>query len=93
MRPICPTASALARAYSYDALGSLVAVPVGQVAAGPTAFAIGTEAALLAGAGIIALAVVEMLASPDVRRLEHHPVRPATSPNQPEPVATDSGQL
>ncbi|HVQ93425.1 MAG TPA: MFS transporter [Mycobacteriales bacterium] len=75
-------ADKLARVYSYDALGSLLAVPVGQLAAGPAALAIGTEAALLAGAGLIGLAVVGMLASPDVRRLEHHPAPPATSPDQ-----------
>jgi MFS family permease len=43
------------------------------------AVAIGTDAALLAGAGIIALAVVGMLASPDVRRLEHHATPADTS--------------
>jgi hypothetical protein len=51
------------------------------MAAGPAALAIGTEAALLAGTGIIGLAVVGILASPDVRRLEHHPASPATSPD------------
>jgi hypothetical protein len=86
-------ADKLARVYSYDALGSLLAVPVGQVAAGPAALAIGSEAALLAGAGIIGLTVVATLASPDVRRLEHHPVPPATSPDPPGTVATYSGQL
>lgn len=69
-------ADKLARVYSYDMLGSFVAMPVGQVAAGPVALAIGTAPALLIGAGIMALAVGGMLASRDVRRLEHHlPVR------------------
>jgi MFS family permease len=64
-------ADKLARVYSYDALGSLLAVPVGQVSAGPAALAAGPEPALLAGAGIMALSVGGMLASRDVRRLEH----------------------
>jgi MFS family permease len=64
-------ADKLARVYSYDMLGSVVAVPIGQVAAGPAAHAIGTGPTLLVAAGIILLAVVGMLASRDVRRLEH----------------------
>ncbi|MPZ27875.1 MAG: MFS transporter [Micromonosporaceae bacterium] len=66
-------ADRLARVYSYDALGSFVAIPAGQVSAGPTALAIGTDPTLLAGAGILALAVVGMLASREVRGLAHHP--------------------
>ena len=73
-------ADKLARVYSYDALGSLLAVRVGQVAAGPAALALGTEAALLAAVGVMGLAVVGMLASGDVRRLEHR-VSPAAVPN------------
>jgi MFS family permease len=64
-------ADRLARVYSYDALGSFVAIPVGQVSAGPAALAIGIEPTLLAGAGIMALAVAGMAASHDVRHLEH----------------------
>ena len=37
-------ADKLARVYSYDALGSLMAVPVGQMAAGPLADALGRRA-------------------------------------------------
>jgi hypothetical protein len=64
-------ADKLARVYSYDMLGSFVAIPAGQVSAGPAALAAGTEPALLAGAGVMVLAVGGMLASRDVRRLEH----------------------
>lgn len=64
-------ADKLARVYSYDAVGSFVAIPVGQVAAGPAAVAIGPEGALLAGAGLMGLAVAGMVSSRDVRRLEH----------------------
>jgi MFS family permease len=64
-------ADKLARVYSYDMLGSFVAIPGGQVSAGPAAVAIGTEATLLVGAGLMGVAVVGMIASRDVRRLEH----------------------
>ncbi len=64
-------ADKLARVYSYDMLGSVVAVPLGQVAAGPAAHALGTGPTLLIAAGVILLAVLGMLASRDVRRLEH----------------------
>jgi hypothetical protein len=63
----------LARVYSYDALGSFVAIPLGEVAAGPVAHAVGTGPALLGSAGLVALAVLAPLLSRDVRRLEHHP--------------------
>lgn len=73
-------AEKLARVYSYDVLGSILAVPAGQVSAGPAALAIGTEPALLAGAGVIVLAVGGMVASRDVRRLEHRFPQPALDP-------------
>jgi MFS family permease len=40
-------ADKLARVYSYDALGSFLAIPIGQVAAGPIADHVGARAALL----------------------------------------------
>jgi MFS family permease len=67
-------ADKLARVYSYDALGSFIAIPAGQVAVGPLAEVIGIVPALLVLAAISALAVVGMLASRDVRTLEHHAV-------------------
>jgi MFS family permease len=81
-------AGKLARVYSYDALGSLIAIPVGQVAAGPAALTIGVEATLLAGAGVIGLSVAGMLTSRDVRRLEHHPRQPD---GQADPVGGGPG--
>ncbi len=65
----------LARVYSYDALGSFIAIPIGQVAAGPAAEAFGTEATLLVAGAIIVVAVAGMLLSRDVRTLEHLPAR------------------
>jgi MFS family permease len=70
-------AGKLARVYSYDMVGSFVAIPLGQVLAGPIAEAVGVEATLVGAAGLVGLAVVGMLASREVRNLRHH--RP-TSP-------------
>ncbi|HEX6684094.1 MAG TPA: MFS transporter [Candidatus Limnocylindrales bacterium] len=59
----------LARVYSYDALGSFLAIPLGQVLAGPAALAWGTDATLI-GAGVVSVvAVAFMLAFPEVRNL------------------------
>ncbi|MBL7259756.1 MFS transporter [Paractinoplanes lichenicola] len=66
-------ADKLARVYSYDMLGSLVAIPIGQVAAGPAVHALGARTALLIASGVILLAVAGMLTSRDVRTLEHRP--------------------
>ena len=61
----------LSRVYAYDALGSLVAIPIGQMLAGPLAAAVGVQAgsravrcSLVMVAGGLAIAV------PAVRRLE-----------------------
>ncbi|SCF06157.1 Predicted arabinose efflux permease, MFS family [Micromonospora viridifaciens] len=62
-------ADRLARVYSYDMLGSWVAIPLGQVAVGPLAAAVGTRATLLLLAALVVLSVLGMLASRDVRRL------------------------
>ncbi|GIM84872.1 MFS transporter [Winogradskya consettensis] len=64
-------ADKLARVYSYDMVGSYLAIPVGQVATGPIAEAIGVRPTLIGAAGLIALAVVAMTASSDVRNLRH----------------------
>jgi predicted MFS family arabinose efflux permease len=66
-------ADKLARVYSYDALGSFLAIPIGQVAAGPVALTIGTGPTLLGAAGLVVLAVLGMLASRDVRQLANEP--------------------
>lgn len=74
-------ADRLARVYSYDMLGSFIAIPAGEVAAGPLAQAIGTGPALLVAAGVVLMAVIGMLASRDVRQLEHR-----TPPVEPAPI-------
>lgn len=62
-------ADRLSRVYSYDALGSFAAIPVGQAAIGPVAAAVGPERALAALAALTAAATLAALAVPDVRRL------------------------
>jgi MFS family permease len=74
-------ADKLARVYSYDMVGSFLAIPVGQVAVGPIAQAVGVEATLVGAAALIGLAVLGMLASRDVRNLRH------AVPASPEPAA------
>ncbi|GAB4061111.1 MFS transporter [Catellatospora paridis] len=78
-------ADRLARVYSYDMLGSFLAIPVGQVLAGPLDGWIGTENALLCAAAVMTLGVVGMLANHGVRHLRADtPIAPATTP---EPAA------
>ncbi|WP_049572751.1 MFS transporter [Nocardiopsis sp. SBT366] len=59
----------LSRVYSYDALGSFVAMPVGQIAIGPVAEAIGPDRALLIVAGLTLTATFAAVATPSVRSL------------------------
>ena len=80
-------ADKLARVYSYDALGSFLAIPIGQVAAGPIADAVGPRAALLGAAAIVVASVVGMLLNRQVRTLEHAIRQPR--PPRPEPPDTE----
>lgn len=59
----------LSRAYSYDALGSFVAIPVGQVAFGPLAAAFGfTDVLVVSGVAYVVVCLL-VLTSGSVRRL------------------------
>ncbi|WP_433372908.1 MFS transporter [Actinoplanes sp. CA-142083] len=70
----------LARVYSYDMVGSFVAIPIGEMTVGPISHAAGREATLV-GAGLLMIAaVVFMLSSRDVRTLPHKLPEPATGP-------------
>jgi MFS family permease len=80
-------ADKLARVYSYDMVGSFVAIPIGQVAAGPIAQAVGVEATLVGAAAVIGLAVAGMLATREVRNLRH---RLPTSPEPAGPAMEES---
>lgn len=63
----------LSRAYSYDALGSFVAIPVGQLTFGPLGETFGAQRVILvAGFVYVAIALVT-LTSRSVRRLDRAP--------------------
>ena len=66
----------LSRAYSYDALGSFVAMPVGQLAYGPLALAFGFEPVLVASAVAYVAVVALVLCSRSVRDLPRAPATP-----------------
>ncbi|MFD0314881.1 MFS transporter [Streptomyces flavalbus] len=59
---------ALSRVSSYEWFGSLALAPLGLLAAGPIADAVGTETALAGCAALIVLATGAALLSPQVRR-------------------------
>lgn len=59
----------LARVYSYDIIGSIVAVPVGQLAVGPVAAAAGATATLVGCAVLVVVTTCAALASNQVRGL------------------------
>lgn len=75
-------AEKLARVYSYDMLGSLIAVPIGQVVIGPVAGLAGTSATLL-GAAFVVLGSALIVAAPSVRAL-------STAPSNPEKHLDDA---
>ncbi|MET0425716.1 MAG: MFS transporter [Actinoplanes sp.] len=73
-------ADKLARVYSYDMVGSFVAIPIGEVAIGPIAHAVGIRPTLIGATVLMTAAVLFMLSSRDVRTLRHHLPEPASAP-------------
>lgn len=67
------------RVYSYDALGSFVAVPLAQATVGPLSAAIGVRTTLIEAAVVILGCTVGMLVVRDVRALRIRTASPATS--------------
>ncbi|MEO3755071.1 MFS transporter [Streptomyces sp. B6B3] len=59
----------LARVYSYDMLGSLLALPLGEIAAGPLAEHFGARATLLGGVALSVAVTAAALCSSQVRAL------------------------
>ncbi len=73
----------LARVYSYDMLGSFVAIPIGQLVVGPAAAAFGPKTTMLWVGVVMVVAVVFMMASKSVRTVEHPPKVPLASHEEP----------
>ena len=63
----------LSRAYSYDMLGSFVAMPVGQLAYGPLGVAFGYRDVLVVSGVVYAVVALATLLSPAVRNLQRAP--------------------
>ena len=68
-------ADKLARVYSYDMVGSFVAMPIGQIAQ-----EVGVRTTLIGATVIMTVAVLAMLSSRDVRTLPHKLPEPAEPP-------------
>jgi MFS family permease len=78
--------SMLSRASSYDALGSFVAMPLGQLAAGPLGAAYGhADVMVVAGIAYIAICLTT-LASTSIRSLPRKPAAVATAEPAPSPA-------
>ncbi|MCS5715992.1 MFS transporter [Herbiconiux sp. CPCC 205716] len=60
---------ALSRVYSFDMVGSFLAIPVGEVLVGPLAQGLGTPPTLIGCAALVVAATAAALAVPAVRRL------------------------
>lgn len=78
--------SRLARVYSYDALGSFLAIPIAQVAVGPVVEAAGTTITLFGAAAVIGAASAVMIASRSIRALRR------VSVTQPEASASPAAK-
>ncbi|WP_245154815.1 MFS transporter [Nocardioides sp. 1609] len=72
----------LSRVYSYDMLGSFIAMPIGQVAVGPLAIAFGSDHVLMVSGAVYVVTCLLMLLSPAVRRLPR-----VSTTSAPEPAA------
>ena len=64
----------LSRVYAYDWFGSLVFIPLGQIAAGPLAESVGVGPTIVGCGVVVAVATVAALAVPSLRNLGRDPV-------------------
>jgi len=65
----------LARVYAYDAMGSFIAIPLGELAAGPLAMRFGATAVLLCCAAAVVVACFITALVPAIRELKTAPVQ------------------
>jgi predicted MFS family arabinose efflux permease len=75
----------LARVYAYDDLGSYLALPLAQFAAGPAVLLLGLQATLYAAAALILLATLAMVATPSIRALAPRTAEPLSACEDPVP--------
>ncbi|MBC2934141.1 MFS transporter [Nocardioides sp. zg-1228] len=75
----------LSRAYSYDMLGSFIAMPIGQLAWGPLGEVFGNDRVLVASGVAYAVICALVLCSRSVRTLPRAPVAPAATASGPTP--------
>ncbi len=61
--------SVLSRVYSYDMVGSFVAVPLGEAVVGPVSHAVGTPTTLVGCAAVIVVATAAAASTRSVRRV------------------------
>ncbi len=84
----------LSRAFSYDALGSFVAIPLGQLAAGPLALVFGIQKVMFVAGLLIAGTALLTLSSRSVRDLQRVRTNsPNTDSPSTNPLSTTSEQL
>jgi hypothetical protein len=69
----------LSRAFSYDALGSVIAIPIGQVAFGPLGLAFGYRDVLIVSGIAYAVICLLTLSSRSVRDLRRVPSEQAAT--------------
>jgi MFS family permease len=86
-------AAKLARVSAYDAMGSMMGMPVGALVAGPIAGVVGVSAAQYGAAALILLASAFALLPRDVRTLRPSAAGRAADPELIGRVAAGSGEM
>lgn len=82
----------LGRVSSWDYLTSFIAMPLGNVLAGPLSTTYGTDRVLIACAGVLGLAAAVQLLVPGARNLTRTPATPsATTPPKPPELIESAG--